>query len=366
MPRHPKNIVKRGDKFYLRKMIEGKVYLRSLADTMAEAKRRAPGVEKEIREELARKAHSPDGQAHTVLSWGKEWLARVEVNRNEKGYKLAKKRLAMYVNPFIGDMPLDEVDRGTGVKLSSELLKKGLSPQTAVHVLSDLRAMLRYAALMKQIPAAPDFRTYSRDRVLPEVEEALPDRLTDDEVAKILEHAKGPKRLIIVLALETGMRYGEMLRLQHRHWKKTPYPHIELERTKSKKVRRIPLSPAAIASLKALFEVPRPKNLKEYVVPLRAKHPGIYYRRSQRQLGFHWHFHQLRHTFACRWLEHGGSLTALQEMLGHSDMKLTQRYGRPGEQAVALEAAHVFAAEAGKAGIKTGISENAEPVELAK
>src|SRR4029077_17586720 len=28
--------------------------------------------------------------------------------------------------------------------------------------------------------------------------------------------------------------------------------------------------------------------------------------------------HRCRHTFACHWLEHGGSLAALQEILGHS------------------------------------------------
>ena len=37
--------------------------------------------------------------------------------------------------------------------------------------------------------------------------------------------------------------------------------------------------------------------------------------------------HQLRHTFACRWLEANGSLAALQVLLRHASITTTQGYG---------------------------------------
>ena len=37
-------------------------------------------------------------------------------------------------------------------------------------------------------------------------------------------------------------------------------------------------------------------------------------------------FHDLRHTFASRFVMAGGSVHALQKILGHADLKMTMRY----------------------------------------
>jgi site-specific recombinase XerD len=43
-----------------------------------------------------------------------------------------------------------------------------------------------------------------------------------------------------------------------------------------------------------------------------------------REVDLHWH--DLRHEATCRWLSAGHDLRAIQLLLGHADLKTTQRY----------------------------------------
>jgi integrase len=44
------------------------------------------------------------------------------------------------------------------------------------------------------------------------------------------------------------------------------------------------------------------------------------------------HFHDLRHTFASRYVMRGGSLPALQQILGHATLAMTMRYSHLGSR----------------------------------
>jgi site-specific recombinase XerD len=49
----------------------------------------------------------------------------------------------------------------------------------------------------------------------------------------------------------------------------------------------------------------------------------------------------MRHTFACQWIERGGSLAALQQILGHASVETTQRYARLSDDMTQREAERV-------------------------
>lgn len=105
---------------------------------------------------------------------------------------------------------------------------------------------------------------------------------------------------------------------------------MEISQTKSKRVRRVPLAPELLKEVRQ--KVGR-------LVPYAVGSPGSFTARVRRWSGIEeFHVHQTRHTFACQWLERGGSLAALQQVLGHASIVTTQRYAKLTDEAVMREA----------------------------
>ena len=346
-----KHIYRRGDTYYVRLMLDGKRFNRSLeTSVLAEAKRKAPTVERDILQEAHRAKRSPSGQVHTLSSFWEDCFEPdcLSVRQNEKGQKIAKARFNTYIAPTFADFRLDQIKRPDLLAFAAGLTKKDLSPQSQKHVLSLLRSILNYAHEAGEMgESAPSFR-----KIMPKIPEALPRRHSEAQMQAILAAANPLHRLILELLYTTGIRYGEALRLEVKHVKLGDNPRLELDNTKSGKVRRVPLSPEAVAAVKALLKWPH--RVGTYVLPIRSKNPCYLYRNAQERVGFKWSAHGCRHTFACTWIERGGSLAGLQEILGHSSVVITQRYARLREQATDDEARHVFGGISFLSGTKSG------------
>ena len=55
---------------------------------------------------------------------------------------------------------------------------------------------------------------------------------------------------------------------------------------------------------------------------------GRWWRRVREDSGVQLRWHDLRHTFASRFLRYGGDLASLQQLMGHAKIEMTMRYAK--------------------------------------
>ncbi|MFO0572581.1 MAG: site-specific integrase [Polyangia bacterium] len=177
------------------------------------------------------------------------------------------------------------------------------------------------------------------------------DFLSREEVAALLEaadrRASAPSARIefrmlhlgILLAAHTGLRKGELLGLR---WTDLDLARLRLtvarsyrDRPKGGRARHLRLPSVLVPALRAWQKV-CPPSPDGSVLPLgRGRSrvggptsmlglPELLRELGMRKVRHPWHL--LRHTFASHFVMAGGNLLALQEILGHKDVKMTMLY----------------------------------------
>ena len=144
---------------------------------------------------------------------------------------------------------------------------------------------------------------------------------------------------IALLALNTGMRIGEVFNLKwgHINWdKRRPSLAVIGDGSKSGQTRHIPLTTESLHILKkwrkqsmsSLLVFPSPKtggrldNINSAWTAVR-KDAGLYHPQDD---GLHFRFHDLRHSFASNLVMAGIDLNQVRELLGHESIEMTLKY----------------------------------------
>ena len=156
--------------------------------------------------------------------------------------------------------------------------------------------------------------------------------LTLEEEQKLLRESLSTLKPILLIALNTGMRRGEILSL---FWSDIDFDvnmiTINQTNTKSKKQRRIPIN-TILRNI--LIELKLKSRGSEHVFidsngdqikSIRSAFVTATKRAGLEGL----RFHDLRHTAATRMVESGANIVAISKILGHSDIKTTMRYAHP-------------------------------------
>lgn len=142
--------------------------------------------------------------------------------------------------------------------------------------------------------------------------------LTKEEAEKLINNS-GKLRLLIIMALSTGMRKMEMLNLT---WQDIDLNAklIHIEETKNGERRSIPIS-------NSLMEELQKEEKQDGKIFLNIGRKLQCFRTILKKCEIeNFHFHDLRHTFASWLAMKGVSLYTIKELLGHKSILMTQRY----------------------------------------
>lgn len=217
------------------------------------------------------------------------------------------------------------------------LQQQGKSSATASRTLASLKNFYNYvvaSGFLETSPVTPDLHVERGEKKLPQI-------LTGREVELLLAQpsSSDPKGLRDKAMLEvmyaTGMRVSELIDLDMED------VNLDLGIIKcsnNKKIRSIPLYPAALKALglymrdirMGMVSDPAEKALFVNIGGVRMSRQGFWkiLKHYQAKAGIEKEItpHTLRHSFAVHLLENGADLGSLQELMGHSDISSTQVY----------------------------------------
>lgn len=262
------------------------------------------------------------GSSPTFEQFAERYEAFSKVNK--RGFKNEEYRLRQLKQNF-GKCRLADLNAWDGEKLKSRL-SSTRKPATVNRLLGNLKHMMSKAVEWHLLDKNP----FTEVKLLhvPEFTERI---LSKDEEEKLLAACRRVRAphlwSIVTLALNTGMRRGEILSLQ--------WGQVDLENRLVRIVggktaqsnRKIPMNETAfdlLSNLSRKNSLVFPSHRKEGE-PFRD--PKKAFATAIRLAGIeHLRFHDLRHTFATRLVRAGVDIITVQHLLGHSKITMTARY----------------------------------------
>jgi integrase len=255
--------------------------------------------------------------------------------------------LREHLVPFFKDRTLETINERDIAALQTGLVANGKPPKSVRNIVGVLAATLRMACEWKYIEASPRIRHpkagLTRFRFL-----------SHEDCRALEEEGSTPYWFAMIhVARKAGLRIGELMALEREQvnvsrklirvdravWRK------KVSTPKHGRVRTVEISTNTAEVLRE--EIDRLPKGATLVFPstlgnrMRGESKcDLGLRRCAKRAGlepFGWHV--LRHTYASHLMMAGVALPVVQELLGHSDIRITMRYAHlsPGHRASAVE-----------------------------
>lgn len=322
---------KRGDKWWIRFRFNHERYFKCSPEN---SQMGAKAYEALLRQKLSRgepiiEVKKEIKTTPTFKEFSEKWFA-VYVKTNNKYSEVLNKEsvLRAHLTPFFGLKSLDKISNLDIENYKAKKLQSGQANKSVNNHLIVLNKCLNTAQDWGVIENTPNIK-------LLKVQPQKFDFLSIEECQLLLDNCDGLLKEMVLFALKTGLRFGELIALE---WSdidfKSNLATIQksivrghLGSPKSNKIRYVPL----------LGDVSE-------MISLRSKNHGLIFSKDNNEplgsmLCLRWlhiackkaelrkiGWHTLRHTFASHLAQNGVSIVLIKELLGHADIKTTMRY----------------------------------------
>lgn len=289
---------------------------------------------------------------------------QLETVKTKRPHDYSRQRVLLgWWKARIGGYALSQVTPALVAEFRDKLLAENIGSEEAPRTRSPATANRHLSALSKAFTNAVREWGWLQNNPLERVsKESEPQGrirfLSDDERARLLEACRKSELpelyLIVMLALTTGMRRGEILGLR---WADIDFERrtIVLHKTKNRERRAVLIVPDVLAILKQHGKVRRLDN--DLVFPSRPKRISqvdletskdeensppsdvgplwfdAYWYAALTEAGIeNFRFHDLRHTAASYVAMSGGTLAEIAAFLGHKTLAMVKRYAHLTDQ----------------------------------
>ena len=254
----------------------------------------------------------------TLKDFSKEYLEHMKKRLDPYNYErcqgIVKSHLVHFFTKYLSRISVKDAQEYITVRLEK------VQAATVNREITRLKHLLNTAVEWKYISRNPI------SGVKPLMEPPGRVRYLDDEELQILLHGIKGHWLepLVLIAMLTGLRRSEMLSLRWKQNVDLKNSRIMLDKTKNKKRRVIYINKTLAEEF---ISIPRRIDTDLLFPEYTGDMVSIAFKRLCKLIGisdFHWH--DLRHCFASYLAMNGCQLRTIQELMGHSDVRMTVRY----------------------------------------
>ena len=264
--------------------------------------------------------YMPEGACKLETLWGLLEKYKIEVSIRKRGADVEVSRISKMLKHPLASVPLHKLSsiHVTDYRDSRLKVVSGTTVKKELQIISHSLEIGRKEWGINK-------KNVVLDVTKPREPRGRERRLEGDEERRLLEALSNSDnywiRPLVELAIETGMRRGELLLLT--------WQNIDVKRrtallpiTKNGDSRTIPLSSKSIRILNYL-----PRHMSGRLFPISSEALRGVWRRTTNKLGIEdLRFHDLRHEATSRFFEKGLNVMEVAAITGHKDLRMLQRY----------------------------------------